>query len=107
MNSISKKDNKCFQDIIKVTLNREKIKKKLQRITKLKPFINKYNWERTNFSSKADDQKKFEKCNPTSALNVLYVKKEKKYISVFQNITQIIKKPYYFNDFIQRKMALS
>ena len=55
MNSISKKDNKCFQDIIKVTLNREKIKKKLQRITKLKPFINKYNWERTNFSSKADD----------------------------------------------------
>ena len=30
-------------------------KKKLQRTTKLKPFINKYNWERTNFSSKADD----------------------------------------------------
>ena len=55
MNSISKKDNKCFQDIIKVTLNREKIKKNLQRITKLKAFINKYSWERTNFSSKADD----------------------------------------------------
>ena len=38
MNSISKKDNKCFQDIIKVTLNCEKIKKKTAKNNKTETF---------------------------------------------------------------------
>ena len=38
-NSIIKKDNKCFQYPVTVVLNPEKIKKYLQRITKIKPFI--------------------------------------------------------------------
>ena len=42
-------------------LNYEKIKKDSQRITKIKPFINKYNWEGVNFLSEKDDWKKFEK----------------------------------------------
>ena len=58
-------------------LNYEKIKKDLQRITKIKPFVNKYNWERINFPSEKDDWKKFEKNNATTALNV--AKKEKIY----------------------------
>ena len=32
----------------------------LQRITKVKLFINKYNWEGIRFPSEKDDQKKFE-----------------------------------------------
>ena len=40
-------------------------------------FINKYELEGTNFSSKKDDLKKFEKNNITITLNVLYAKKEK------------------------------
>ena len=28
---------------------------------KIKPFISKYNWEKTNYPSKIDDWKKFEK----------------------------------------------
>ena len=60
----------------------KKKKKDLQRITKIKPFINKYNWEGINFSSKNDDLKTFEKNNVTIALNVLYSKNEKK-ISCF------------------------
>ena len=51
----------------------------MQRITKIKPFINKYNWEGTIFPSEKDDWKKFEKNNVTIALNVLYAKKEKIY----------------------------
>ena len=49
-------------------LNYEKIKKDSQRITKIKPFINKYNWEGVNFLSEKDDWKKFEKkkCNNCS-----------------------------------------
>ena len=45
INPINKKDNKCFPYAIAVTLNHDEIKKDLQRITKVKPFINKYNWE--------------------------------------------------------------
>ena len=58
-------------------LNCEEIKKDLQIITKIKPFINKYNWEEINFSSEKDDWKKFEKKYVIIALNVLYAKKEK------------------------------
>ena len=61
----------------KGALNHEEIKKDLQRITKIKPFINKYYWERINFPSENEDQKKFEENNVTIALYVLYAKKEK------------------------------
>ena len=47
-----KKDKKCFQYAITVTLDREEIKKDLQRLTKIKPFANKYNWKGVNFPSK-------------------------------------------------------
>ena len=50
-----------------------------QRVTKIKPFISKYNWEGITFSSEKDDWKKFEKNNVTIALNVLYDEKEKIY----------------------------
>ena len=50
-NSINKKENKFFQYAVLVAFNHEKIKKDPQRITKIKPFINKYNWEGINFSS--------------------------------------------------------
>ena len=73
------KDNKCFQYAVTFALNYEEIKKDLQRITKIKPFINKYNWEGTIFPSEKDDWKKFEKNNVTIALNVLYAEKEKIY----------------------------
>ena len=51
INPINKKDNKCFQYAITVALNYEEIKKDPQRITKIKPFINKYNWKGINFPS--------------------------------------------------------
>ena len=40
INPINKKDNKCFQYAV------TEIKKDPQRITNIKPFISKYNWER-------------------------------------------------------------
>ena len=55
INSINKKDNECFQYAITVTLNHEQIKKDPQKITKFKPFINKYNWQGINFPSEKDD----------------------------------------------------
>ena len=79
INRINKKDNKCFQYAVTVTLNHEEIKKDPQTITKIKPFINKYSCEKTNFPSEKDDGKNLRKNNVTIALNVLYTKKEKIY----------------------------
>ena len=49
INPINKKDNNCFQYIVTVALNQEEIKKNSQKITKNKPFINKYNSGEKNF----------------------------------------------------------
>ena len=55
----------------------EKMGKNPARITKVKPFINKYKWDRINDpSEKKDDMKEFEKNNVIIALNVLYAIKE-------------------------------
>ena len=60
---------------VKLSIN----KKNPQRITKIKSFINEYNWEGINFPSEKDDWKKFWKNNVTIAPNVLYAKKGKIY----------------------------
>ena len=51
-------------------LNYEEIKKDLQRITKVYPFIKKYNWDGIDFPSEKEDWKKVEKkqCNNCSLL---------------------------------------
>ena len=38
-------DDKCFQYAVTLALNLDKIKKDSQRVSKIKPFIEKYNWE--------------------------------------------------------------
>ena len=74
-------------------------KKDLQRITKIKPFINKYSWEGINFPSVKDDWKSFEKNNVKIAINILYAKKEKKILCLCFRTTQIVKKNYSSSDF--------
>ena len=61
INLIIKKDNKCFQYAVTFAVNNEEIKKDAQRITKNKPFINKYNWLGINFPSEKDDWKSLRK----------------------------------------------
>ena len=51
----------------------------MQRTTKIKPFINKYNWEEINLPSEKDNWKKIEKNNVTITLNILYAKRKKIY----------------------------
>ena len=52
------------------------MKKYLQRLTKIKLFKNKYNWERIDYLSEKFNWKQFEKNNVTIALNVLYTGKK-------------------------------
>ena len=42
-------DDKCFQYALTVTLNYEQIKKYPQRISKIKPFVDQYNWKKIDF----------------------------------------------------------
>ena len=68
------KDNKCFQYTVTVASNHEDIGKHPKRIIKIKPFIDKYNWERTNYPPKKNNWKKIEKNNLGIDLNVLHAK---------------------------------
>ena len=74
----------------------KKQKKDPQRITKIKPFINKYNLEGINYPSEKDDWKMFEKNYLTIAINVFYAKKKKYILHIFQNVTQIVKNKLFF-----------
>ena len=63
-------DDKCFQYTVTIALNYREIKWNPERVSNIKPFINKYNWKGINYSTKIDDWKRFEKNNPTIALNI-------------------------------------
>ena len=71
-----------FQNALDDALNYQNIEKDPQRISKLKPYINKYNWEGIDFPAGQKDWIKFEQNNKTIALNVLYVQYNTKTISV-------------------------
>ena len=68
-----KNDYKCFQYAVTVALNRDKINKHLQRVSKIKPSIDQYNWNDIDFPSTRKYWKKFELNKESIALNVLYV----------------------------------
>ena len=65
-------DDKCFQYTATLALNLDKIKKDPQRISKIKPFIDQYNWKDMDFPSTSKDWRKFE-LNNKIALNISYV----------------------------------
>ena len=55
INPQNKKDDKCFQYALTVALNYEKIKDNRHRISKIKPFIDHYNWNAIDFPSTGKD----------------------------------------------------
>ena len=73
INPQNKKDDRCFQYAVTVVLNHEQIKDHPERISKIKPFIDKYDWKEIDFPSTCKDWKKFESNNKSIALNILYV----------------------------------
>ena len=73
-------ENNCFQNASNDSLDYQRIKKTLQRISKLKSYINQYNWKDIKFPSHKEDWKKFEQNNKEIALNGLFVLHNKKEI---------------------------
>ena len=73
--SINQKNNdqKCFQYATTLALNFNKIDKHPQRISKIKSFIDNYNWNDINFPTAKKDCNRFELNNKDVALNILYL----------------------------------
>ena len=69
----NKENDKCFQYAITAALNYQQINNHPERISKIEPFINKYNWKEINFPSHKEDWNNFQKINESIALNVLFV----------------------------------
>ena len=74
-------DCKCFQYAVTLALNLDKIRKIPQRISKIKPFVDQYNWKDIDFRATSKDWKKLESNNKI-ALNTLYVPHNTKKIQV-------------------------
>ena len=70
-----------FQYAVTLALNLDNIDNHPERVSKIKPFIEKYNWEDIGFQSTSKDWEKFESNNEV-ALNILYVPYNTKKINI-------------------------
>ena len=74
-------DDKCFQYAVTLALNLDNIDNDPEKISKIKPFIDQYNWKDIDFPATGKNWKKFE-LNNEIALNILYVPHNTKKIHV-------------------------
>ena len=65
-------DLKCFQYAATLALDFGNINNHPEKISKIRPFIDKYNWKDIDFPATSKDWKKFE-LNNKVALNILYI----------------------------------
>ena len=80
--TINQKNTDNFQYATTLALNFNNIDKHHQRISKIKPFINNYNWNDINFPAAKKDWNKFELNNKNVVLNILYVSFNTKKIEI-------------------------
>ena len=66
------KDDKYFQYAVTLALNLDNIDNHPERISKIKPFINQYNWKDIDFPPTNKDWRKL-KLNNDIALSILYI----------------------------------
>ena len=79
--AIINNDN-SFQNALNDTLNYQTTETNPERISKLKPYINRYNWEGIEFPAGPKDWKKFERNNKANVLNTLFTPHNTKTIRV-------------------------
>ena len=70
-------DNKSFQYSITLSLYQKEIGNNYNRITKIKPYINNFNWENINFPPTNQDYETFEINNENISLNIYQLNNEK------------------------------
>ena len=70
-------DNKSFQYSITLSLYHKEIGNNFNRITKIKPYVNNFNWNNINFLPTNQDYKNFEINNENVSLNIYQFNNEK------------------------------
>ena len=75
-------DDNDFKNPLNRALNYQTIETHPGRISKLKPYINKYKWEGIEFPAGPKNLTKFERNNKTIALNILFIPHNTKTIRV-------------------------
>ena len=78
----SKKESITNENALNDSLDYQWIKKGPQKISKLKPYINQYNLKDIEFPSDKEDWKMFEQNNKEIALNILFVRHNKRGIEL-------------------------
>ena len=66
-------NDSTFQNALNDALDYQNIKTNLQKISKIKHYISRYNWEGIVFPAGSNDWKTFEQNNKTIALNTLFL----------------------------------
>ena len=66
-------NDNSFQNSLNDALTYETIETNRERISKLKPYINRYTWQGIRFPAGPKDWKKSEQNNETIALNILFI----------------------------------
>ena len=66
-------DDSCFQYALTVALNHKQIKSYPERISKIKRFIDLYNWKEIDFPLHSKDWEKFERNSKAITLNILFI----------------------------------
>jgi len=77
INPKNKDDDKCFKWAVIAALHHKDIGDHPERISKLRSYIDRYDWSGIEFPTPSTQWKKFEKQNPNVALNVLVIEAEK------------------------------
>ena len=94
------KDNECFKHAITVALNHQNIGKNPQRISKIKPFIDHYEWKNINFPATLKNWKNFERDNKAIALNILFISYNSKQIRLaYKSNYNYKRKSNFVNDY--------
>ena len=73
INPQNQKDEECFKWAVITALHHEEIDFHPERISKLKPYSDLYNWKGLKFPVAVNQIEKFEKNNKDIAVNVLYL----------------------------------
>ena len=71
INQNNEEDEECFKWAVIASLHHEEIKTKVQRISKLKKFESRHNWERLEYQVAINKIDKFKKGNPEIVVNIL------------------------------------
>ena len=97
--AIINNDN-SFQNALDDALTYQTIETHPERISKLKPYINKYNWKGIKFPAGPEEWIKFEQNNKTIALNILFIRHNTKTIRVaYRSEHKVQKTSNFINDY--------